>query len=229
MRLRASLSDRPLLFGALISLLWHFFWFFSVTITIGPSETLRRRVSRTVSLGAVLDDTIFKTLVESRPQVTEAFYFRSSEFTPAPPELELPVMERPLSGGVVSVPFGKKFMMTLKEFMDGDKPSADFDLGDGVGALFENVESLEGDVRSRVVLSRPPRPRFPKEAEASLRGVETVVSFSVDSSGTVIEAERVVSSGNSAVDALWLDYVRGFRFSSSPDAVQKGKVRLRSR
>lgn len=227
--MRGFLGDRPLLLGAVISLVWHLFWFFSVTITVGPSDSPRRRVSRTVSLGAVLDDTIFKTLIESRPQVTEAFYRQLSDFAPSPSEVEIPRLERSLSGDVVSVPFGKKFITTLKEFMDGDKPSPDFDMSGASGAYFGDAESLEGDVRRRGIISRPPRPRFPADLDSSLRGSETVIGFSVDPLGAVLGADTLVSSGNDAIDALWLDYVRGFRFTSLPEAVQKGRARLRFR
>jgi len=229
LRIRSYLNDRPLLLGALLSLLWHFFWFFSITITIGPSELARRRVTRTASLGAVLDDTIFRTLVESRPQVTEAFYRHMSDLAPAPPEPEIPLMDRHSSGDVVSVPFGKKFIMTLKEFIDGEKPSPDFGLGAGMGGSFGRWESLEGQIKDRAVLSRPPRPDFPREAESRLFGAESVVGFSVDPSGTVVETETIISTGDPAVDALWLEYVRGFRFSPVAVERQNGKARLRFR
>ena len=227
--IRSYLSDRPLLLGALLSLLWHFFWFFSVTITVGPSDLVRRRVTRTVSLGAVLDDTIFKTLVENRPQVTEAFYRHMSDFVPVPSEPEIPKMERRSSGGVVSVPFGKKFIMTLKDFIDGDKPSPDFDLDAGLSGSFGQGESFEGEITARTLVSRPPRPEFPLEVESRLFGAESVVGLSVDPSGAVLDAEMLVSSGDTAVDALWLNYTRGFRFSAAAGGPQKGKVRLRFR
>ncbi len=229
MKTRSYLNDRPLLLGALCSLLWHFFWFFSVTITIGPSELARRRVTRTVSLGAVLDDTIFKPLIESRPQVTEAFYRHMSDFEPAPPEPEIPMMDRHSSGDVVSVPFGKKFIMTLKEFIDGEKPSPDFGLDAGMDSSFGRGESFEGEIKDRVLVSHPPRPNFPPEAESRFLGAEVIVGFLVDPSGSVIEMEMVASSGDPAVDVLWLEYVRGFRFSPAAGERQKGKAHLRFR
>ncbi len=130
MRFRSALLDRPLLLGILISFLWHFFWFFSVTITVGPSKNISHKArTRSVSLGAVLDDTIFRTLVESRPQVSEAFYRHMSDFRPAPAEPEVPTSPRHAPGDVVSVPFGKKYADALKEIVSGDKPSPDFGLG----------------------------------------------------------------------------------------------------
>lgn len=150
MRSRTALEDRALLFGVFVSLLWHFFWFFSITITVGPTAWDRRTKTRFVALGPVLDDTIFRTLVESRPQISKAFYRQLSDFEPPEPSAsEIPAIERYVQGNVVSVPFGKKFGATLKDFVDGDKPSPDS--WDGA---FTTVEDLEEEIRKRALRSK---------------------------------------------------------------------------
>ena len=228
MSLRATFEDRPLLLGILVSFVWHFFWFFSVTITVGPDGRWSRRTeSRSVSLGPVLDDTIFKTLIENRPQITETFYRHMSDFAPAPPEPEHPTLERTAPGGVVSVPFGKKFVTSLKEFMDGDKPFADFDLGPSASATGFS-ETLEGEIRKRALLGHPARPELPAEIQASPRDVEAVVGIVVAPSGDVMQAQIIASSGSASLDAVWLEYVRDFRFEPARSA-QTGKIRLKSR
>ena len=229
MSLRATFEDRPLLLGILVSFVWHFFWFFSVTITVGPDGSWSRKTeSRSVSLGPVLDDTIFKTLIENRPQITETFYRHMSDFAPAPPEPENPTLERATPGGVVSVPFGKKFITSLKEFVDGDKPFADFDLGPSSDASTGFSETLEGDIRKRSLLSRPVRPELPIEIQAISRDVEAVIGITVAPSGDIVQIGLIASSGNASLDKLWLEYVRGFRFDTAR-AQQAGKIRLKSR
>ena len=216
-------NDRPFFWAALFSLLWHFFWFFSVTITVGPSEWARRTKTRSVALGPVLDDEIFKTLVENRPQVSEAFYRHMSDFEPPMPSApEAPAIERHAPGDVVSVPFGKKFIARLKEFMDGDKPSPDFAAGS-----FIAFESLEGEVRNRPLLSRPPRPDFSEEQRSTLGGSEVLLEFTVGASGQVTDARVLVSSGDPAADRLWEEYLEGWRFTAGPE--EKGRTRLRAR
>ncbi len=232
MSFRSSLLDRPLLLGILISLFWHLFWFFSVTITVGPSARLAHRAkTRSVSLGAVLDDTIFKTLVENRPQVSMAFYRHMSDFTPAPAEPEAHTIQRHSPGDVVSIPLGKKFTNVLKEIISGDKPSPDFDLGAGVGDAFAGLAALEGEVRYRRILTRPREPHFSAETEAAMGETESVIEFTVDALGAVSDAQTIISSKDPEVDRVWLEYIERWRFASAdsrqPHAMQRGKVRFR--
>ena len=120
-----SFWDRTFLAGLALSLLWHFFWFFSIRIVVSPPKYKDKPRPHLVSLGPVMDDAIFKTLVETRPELTQSFYRRPSDFIAA---AELPAEAVPyhVTGNVVSVPFGKKFMASLKEIVGGIKSSPDF-------------------------------------------------------------------------------------------------------
>lgn len=215
-----SQADRALWLGGALSLLWHFFWFFSVTITVGPDPARRREPMRSVSLGPVLDDTIFQTLVENRPKVSEAFYRQLSDFEPPAARLEpeAPAIQRREPGDVVSVPFGKKYTERLKEFMDGARPEA------SVGA-FGTLDSVEGPVARREVLSRPARPDFSEKSRSVFGISETLVEFVVGPTGEVSEARVLVSSGDPAMDQAWIRYVLAWRFAPGP--FEKGRVRLR--
>ena len=120
-----SFADRPFLFALLVSLFWHLFWFFSVTIVVSPPRTPHKAEPVIVSLGPVLSDAIFKTLVESRPEISKAFYRQPADFSSAT-QAPAQTLERYTPGEVVSVPQGgRKFTGLLKERLGGSKVSPD--------------------------------------------------------------------------------------------------------
>jgi hypothetical protein len=143
-----SLQDRSFLWAISLSVLWHLFWFFSLSITMGDHKKPRVK-SKLVSIGTVLDDSFFKTIVENRPQLSEAFYRAHSDLSP---KLEpAPKMMEPYAAGdVVSVPFSRKFSDSLKEIIGGEKFSPDFDFlpslsGAGRNILETDADSCEND------------------------------------------------------------------------------------
>ena len=117
---------RSLAVGAAVSILWHFFWFFSFKIVVVTPRKAEKPRPYLVSLGPVMDDAIFKTLVDSRPELTQSFYRRSSDFSAAA-DLPPQTVQKHVSGEVVSVPFGKKFAQSLREIVGGVKTSPDFE------------------------------------------------------------------------------------------------------
>ena len=121
-----SFRDKSFAWALLFSLLWHGFWFFSLTITVSSHKKTKPR-PKLVSIGAVLDDSIFKMLVENRPQLSQAFYRPISDFS-SKLEPQAKTMERYSSGDVVSVPFSKKFSESLKELIGGSKSSPEFEI-----------------------------------------------------------------------------------------------------
>ena len=122
-----SFTDRTFILAVAISLLWHFFWFFSVRIVVSTPKKTERPRPELVSLGPVIDDAMFKTLVDTKPELSQSFYRRPSDLAAA---AELPAQSagRHVAGEVVSVPFGKKFLETLKSLVGGIKTAPDFDL-----------------------------------------------------------------------------------------------------
>lgn len=119
-------KDRSFLLAVTLSLLWHSFWFFSITVTVSPHKSPKKVHPRIVSLGSVLDDTIFRTLVENKPQLSQTFYRHLSDFS-AKLDVQTKTIERHSPGDVVALPFGKRYMSFLKEMTGGDKFSPDFD------------------------------------------------------------------------------------------------------
>ena len=120
-----SFNDCSFLFALAVSLLWHLFWFFSVTIVVAPPRRTPMIQPQVVSLGPVLDDAIFKTLVDTRPEVSKAFYRPPADFSAAT-EAPAEAVGRYEPGDVVSVPSGNQFSSKLKELVGGDKAIPDF-------------------------------------------------------------------------------------------------------
>ena len=122
-------KNKSFLVAVAISVLWHLFWFFSVTIVVNPHKRRLKQQPVVVSLGPVLDDTIFRTLVEARPQVSQAFYRRLSDFS-GPVELEVKTLARPSPGEVVGLPFGKRVWESVRGVASGSKIGAEDELGE---------------------------------------------------------------------------------------------------
>ena len=121
-----SFRDRSFAFALFLSAAWHLFWFFTVTITVNPAKGHFKPRPGIVSLGPVLDDAIFRTLAATKPQLSQTFYRRLTDFSP-PVELKPQTIERRSPGDVVSVPFGRKFSSPVRDLMSGDKASPEYE------------------------------------------------------------------------------------------------------
>jgi TonB family protein len=221
---------RPFLVAVLISLLWHFFWFFSISITVSPYKRVMKPRPHIVALGPVLDDTLFRTLVENKPQLSETFYRRLTDFSPVLNE-EVKTLERQSAGDVVSLPYGKKMWSSLKDLVSGEKPLPDFEFAPKVKAKsFEEKPDIRGEVADRHILSRPSEPSAPAGLDPAFREAETELSFTVTPAGFVNEAKVLASSGSPELDLVWERYLRQWQFAplglGRPASDQKGRVRF---
>lgn len=216
-----SFADRSFVFALLVSVLWHLFWFFTVTITVAVPKRPPKSQPVIVSLGPVLNDTIFRTLVESRPEISKAFYRPPADFSSAaeaPPQSA----ERYSPGDVVSVPLGKKFMSTMKERVAGDKAFPEAGLPTLVSA--EEGEYFEFfDVPDTLrLISRPPAPL---EFFADARPVE--IEFSIDAYGRVESPQIAASSGDPASDLAWQQHLEQWIFAEESGAGTGARLRVR--
>lgn len=144
-----SFWDRTFFVGLAFSLLWHFFWFFSIKIVVSPPKKAEKPRPYLVSLGPVMDDAIFKTLVESRPELSQSFYRRPSDFLAAA-ELPIETIPRQMKGDVVSVPFGKKFIASLREVVGGVKAAPDFEWAEDAALSLPGETEEEKEKRLRL-------------------------------------------------------------------------------
>ncbi len=203
-----SFADRSFLFALLVSMLWHLFWFFSVTIVVMPPKKIPGIQPKIVSLGPVLDDAIFKTLVESRHEISKAFYRQPADFSSAT-EVPMQTIERYSSGDVVSVPLGKKFMNTLKDLVGGGKVSPDAGLPQWDLAGAEDYFEFLGVSDVPPILSRPPVP-----GGAFSAGQSAEIEFSIDARGKVLSPKVVFSSGEPSADLAWENHLRQWIFAA---------------
>lgn len=215
-----SFADRPFLFAFLVSFLWHLFWFFSVTIVVVPPKKAPRVQPVIVSLGPVLSDAIFKTLVESRPEISKAFYRQPADFSSAT-EAPVQTTERYSPGDVVSVPQGKRFLGALKVLVSGSKASPEAGLPILTSDDAENYFEFSKATEPLQILSRPGAPRDLFSAPRS-----TEIEFSIDARGHVSDTEIVLSSGDAATDLAWEDHLQQWIFAEQSPS-PGGQARLR--
>jgi hypothetical protein len=206
----------------MLSVVWHLFWFFSITIVVANPKNPRNPHPRIVSLGPVLNDAILKTLVQAKPESTPAFYRHISDF---PPAVDIPVetSERYQPGDVVSVPLNQQLLNSFRNLIGGKKLSPDNEfLAHLKTGYLEEVYELEGDVKERRILSRPASPEFPPGAD------DVILDFAVDASGIVSSVDVNTSCGNHEIDEAWKKYLAGWRFSplvvEREDLIEKGRI-----
>ena len=218
-----SFADRSFIFAALVSVLWHLFWFFSVTIVVAPPRKKPLPPLKVVALGPVLADAIFKTLVDARPEISKAFYRQPADFSTAT-EVPEQSVERYAPGDVVSVPAGRKFESGLKNVVSGVKSQPDIV---PPPELFPDVYfELSGPLDASQILSRPEGP----PVGASQSGAPAEFEFSVRSDGGVADADVVLSSGDAAADLAWAAHLRQWIFSPEGALAAKGaRMRVRFR
>jgi TonB family protein len=224
-----SLRDRTFLAALAFSALWHCFWFFSVSINVTMKKQPRVR-PQIVSLGPVLDDSIFRTLAQTKPEISQTFYRKLSDFS-KPADLEVKTIEKHSPGEVVSLPFGRKVLDSIKFVVGGEKASPDNEFSPRIGMGYIQETGVEGEVKDRLVLERPEPPRLPPGFQDALSSPEIIIDFTLDTDGVVSEAEVAASTGKPAIDLLWENYLRSWRFEPLKDTgapvKQKGKIRFR--
>jgi len=226
-----SFRDRSFGFALFLSLSWHLFWFFSISIVVTSPKKMAKSRPVILSLGPVLDDSIFKTLAATKPQLSETFYRHLSDFA-APAEIEVKTVERHSPGDVVSVPFGRRVGSFLRELISGEKSSPDYEIAARIPIDYASAnENLEGDIRLRAVLSKPDEPQISQDLLRRIESSDMEIDFLVSAAGIVTKAEIVRSSGDSKVDVLWLDYLKQWKFSTlgfdRPALEQSGRVKFR--
>ncbi len=118
---RWSLTSRTLWIAVGFSVLWHLFWFFSIHITVSPLKKSAKPRPRIVSLGPVLDDSIFRQLVDTRPEASQAFYRRITDLKPIAQIEDVKTTQRQPISGVISLPYSRDLAGDVKDLLSGTK------------------------------------------------------------------------------------------------------------
>ena len=144
-----SFWERPFTAALGLSVLWHAFWFFSITISLNPNKMIAKPHPRIVSLGPVLDDKMFRTLVETKPEYSQTFYRRLSDFA-SPVEIQTKTVERYSRGSVVSLPLGKKTWNAVQSLIGGTKASPEHEFASRIKIGFTDEPSeIEGGPKDK--------------------------------------------------------------------------------
>lgn len=139
-----SFKDRAFILAVGLSLLWHGFWFFFVTITVSPPKKHSANRPPIVSLGPVLDDTILRTLVDTKIEASPIFYRRLADFGAAT-ELAAQTLVRHSPGDVVSIPLGRRISGSLRDAIGGEKTPLEEEFAVDLSALSQQKFEIEGD------------------------------------------------------------------------------------
>lgn len=226
-----SFSDKSFAVALSLSIAWHLFWFSLVTIGVTPEKGVHRPGSKIVFLGSVLDDKIFRVLMQSKPDLPQGMSRKLSEFT-APIDIGTRTIERVAPGSVVSLPLGKRSKTTARLIITGAKPSAQHESAFQIEMkpVFD-TSIIEGELMGRPLISRPGEPLQPVGMDPAFKDSAVTIDFTVDPSGTVKQAQVSLSSGDPEIDLLWMRYLRGWQFAAlGPEKKitdQKGKIRFR--
>ncbi|MCG3176326.1 MAG: hypothetical protein MOGMAGMI_01275 [Candidatus Omnitrophica bacterium] len=216
-----SFFNRPFLAALVLSALWHFLWVATLNVTVESKRFDPRKRPEIVSLGPVLDDSMIRTLVESRPRYSEAFYRHLSDLSRTV-EPEVRTSGRRAPGEVVSFSMGQRLFDSLRAAVGGSKfePDGQRDAaGDG--------PEIGGEAASRTLLYRPSVPETRAHAYLGLTRQPLEIAFEISPAGAVVSAEIAGSSGDPETDLLYVRYLKEWRFSPSGSAaVMKGKVRF---
>ena len=137
-----TFRERTFMTALALSILWHAFWFFSISITLNPDQKRAKPRPGIVSLGAVLDDKMFRALVDTRPEYSQTFYRRLSDYS-SPVEIQTKTAERYVPGSVVSLPFGKRTSNAVRGLIGGTKASPEREFAQRIKIGFDGAKEKD--------------------------------------------------------------------------------------
>ena len=225
-------KNRGFQYAIAITMLWHFFWFFAVTIDVKTPAAKSRQDFRVHFVGPVLSDDAFNMIVALKPELSQTRYHIPEDFTqnlePATGSLD-----RRSPGDLVSVPMGRTTWSALRGTIQGEKPYADTDFYHKFSIdVAKSPFSVSGDLKDRDLLYLPDVPKQPLSLKLEQPSGVSDAEFeiTVDPSGTVTRVENLISSGDPEADLMWQRYLRKWQFMPlervGKAPVQKGQVRV---
>jgi TonB family protein len=127
---------------------------------------------------------------------------------------------------------GKRFMTSMRGLVGGRKSEPVYEFVPRVARETAAADAvIEGELRSRPVVSKPAHPSLPEDAPRALRSAEVEILFTVDPLGAVASAEIASSSGDDRADLLWAEYLKSWQFAPQdlrrPSGVQTGRARFK--
>ncbi len=196
------------------SVFWHLVWIVSITIVILPDSQFFKRSTDISFLGSFLSEIRLESTISTPSEgkmpiakVNPSYMLESGQN----------ILKNLVSAA--SVPQYQNlineaaFFTTAKPFIRKIVPRYTFEKTRG--AAFNKIENedIEGEVNSRLLLVKPPFPKYHREAGSPEGTFEVDVFFSVTPQGEVYLTRVMRSSGNFSIDQLAVGYARQLRFS----------------
>lgn len=203
----------------LLSALWHLFCFSSVTIVSLPPSVRFPRFSEVVFVGSILTEPDFEVRASElsfgrRPEeVVEPFLQRRGRLIDA----SLTAPSRWGRERAEAVPLEETLRLPQELFLH-QKASPLFS-----PELFDlphekEAFHLEGPAAHRALYYRPPQPQLPRWVD--VREIRTGLQFKfwISPKGRVASIEKLISSGDPAIDLIGMRYLRKWQFSPKEKA-----------
>ncbi len=230
----SRLRERGVIYALAASLVWHFFWFFAITVDITPIEVWTERSTGIHFIGPVLSDEWFELVLESKPAMSQTIY-RPYEELAEPLEPERPVLEKDLPRDLVSIPMSQRQRASLQGLLRTEKkfPLSVYEEVLPVPVL-DTPFPLSGELRDWHLLYAPEPPSdeiFETLEERAAWHREAVFEMRVNSRGSVTSVENIVSSGHPETDLAWKEYLKRWQFmpmaSRAANKEAVGRVRVK--
>jgi len=237
--------DRPFNAAFLISLLWHLFLIFCVTIVIFPANIKIAKPSSVSFLGPILEKTAFEIMLGRKPGPNTTAYKQSVNANKKLFNNTDEEMGRLNKAGFGAEPVtgeGKGRGVSSRELFGDFKftpqPRAAYSAAGyktaGLTRSFltggDNI-SIEGPLADQELLFRPELPIIPRRIESGEGSLAVKLKIRALKGGEVDSAVLLASSGEPAVDLAMINYVKKFRFSplnsTARTAVDWGVIKIK--
>jgi len=224
MFLTEAVKNRGFQYAIAISVLWHLFWFFAITIDIKAPASKHRPDLKVYFLGPVLSDDAFNMIVALKPELSETSYRAPEDFSQNL-EPEMGTLERLSPGDLVSVPLGRATWGALRGVIKAEKPYADTEFYQKFSIdIVKSPFPIQGDLKRRDILYLPELPEEPLALNLEEPALipEAEFELTVSDSGEVTRVENIISSGQPEVDLTWQRYLKKWQFMPQERKAKKG-------
>jgi hypothetical protein len=227
-----SFANRSFLAALVVSVLWHLFWFFVVTVKVQLPAATARSQMRIYFIGPVLNDDAFNLIVQEKPELSKTVY-RNPSFEPESLEPSTSAMNRRRPGDLTSVPFGRNSWKSFGGVLSSTKPLAGADFIERFSIdIAKSPFTIEGALKDRGIFTIPPLPKQNVSLNSSDARASEISAFeiTVNPAGEVVKITNLISGGDPSLDLEWRRYLKSWEFLPLPDNVeqvdQKGTVHL---
>ena len=198
----------------LFSGLWHICLISTVSIIEVPNIKMRDPFTEVSFLGPILEKTAFDMMADEYRPKAETLY-RTSVITKHDVDLEVTGPERYVEKNFTGNEYDKKYLMAKNiTEEDKDRPKQfiqDRSIFYHIGDKSTNT-GIEGPVRNRTLVFRPPLPYFSKGIIGDETSVLAKYRIILRDDGSVESVEPVILSGYPHVDIKCQVYLKQWKF-----------------